>query len=99
MPITPATTTPIRTMAAMTIRTIFRTVLPDVVGGGGTFRYGGLGGIGAPAVIVIPRAFSLFLSRRTRLLHGGGEVDEKEWRREPTGLTRDQLHHHWIPRA
>src|SRR6266853_480639 len=60
MPITPATMTPSRTKTPTTIKTIFRTVLPEVVGGGGTFGYGGLGGMGAPALIGTPRVFPSF---------------------------------------
>jgi hypothetical protein len=40
MPITPAMMTESRNKTPTTIRTTFRTVLPDVVGGGGIFGYG-----------------------------------------------------------
>src|ERR1700738_2217476 len=64
MPITPAMMTLSRNRTPTTIRTIFRTVLPEVVGGGGMFGYGGLGGMGAPVLIVRPRAlFSCSLKR------------------------------------
>jgi hypothetical protein len=43
---------PNATKTPTTMRTIFRTVLPEVAGGGGgTFRYAGLGGMGTPALI------------------------------------------------
>src|ERR1700704_4645307 len=80
MPITPATMTPIRNKTPTTIKTTFKAVLPEVVGGGGTFGYGGLGGMGAPALIGIPRVFSCCSLNGTRLLQGGVEVDKKKRR-------------------
>src|SRR5258705_4958074 len=98
MPITPATMTPIRTMAAMTISTIFRTVVPEVVGGGGMFGYGGLGGMGAPALIVIPRVFFRSFEGK-RLLHGGDEVDRKSLRQYSATSAWNELHHQGVSRA